>query len=158
MQGKTIDLSKSRLFWKTKNSLESVSFSLLQKPFENHLTHIDEFKRTAGKTDRVTNRTFFEREINLWLFLKKRMLIATRTLVRIKYIIKKKHKISKRFKVSADLFDFFKWLLVRMHTWTDSATFGAIEQHVLWIFFAFTVQCPGFTVLVLILASWRKKK
>ena len=40
-----------------------------------------------------------------------------------------------------------------MHTWTDSATFGAIEQHVLWIFFAFTVQCPGLTTFVFILAS-----
>ena len=40
-----------------------------------------------------------------------------------------------------------------MHTWTDSTTFGAIEQHVLWIFSAFTVQCPGFTMFVLVLAS-----
>ena len=40
-----------------------------------------------------------------------------------------------------------------MHTWTDSATFGAIEQHVLWIFYTFTVKCPGFTTFVLILAS-----
>ena len=40
-----------------------------------------------------------------------------------------------------------------MHTWTDSTTFGAIEQHVLWIFSAFTVKCPGFTLFVLVLAS-----
>ena len=40
-----------------------------------------------------------------------------------------------------------------MHTWTDCATFGAIDHHVLWIFFAFTAQCPGFTTLVFILAS-----
>ena len=40
-----------------------------------------------------------------------------------------------------------------MHTWTDFATFGAIEQHVIWIFSAFTGRCPGFTMFVLIPAS-----
>ena len=40
-----------------------------------------------------------------------------------------------------------------MHTWTDSATFGAIDHHVLWIFFAFTAPCQGFTTLVFIFAS-----
>ena len=40
-----------------------------------------------------------------------------------------------------------------MHTWTDFATFGAIDHHVLWILYTFTFQCPGFTMFVLILAS-----
>ena len=40
-----------------------------------------------------------------------------------------------------------------MHTRTDSAAFGAMEQHVLWIFSAFTGQCPEFTTFVFILAS-----
>ena len=40
-----------------------------------------------------------------------------------------------------------------MHTWTDSATFGAIDRHVNWFFFAFTVQYLEFTIFVLILAS-----
>ena len=36
---------------------------------------------------------------------------------------------------------------------TVAATFGAIGQHILWIFSAFTGQCPEFTMFVLILAS-----
>ena len=40
-----------------------------------------------------------------------------------------------------------------MLTWTDSTTFGAIEQHVLWICSAFTGQCPKYTTFVFILAS-----
>ena len=51
--------------------------------------------------------------------------------------------------VMGNLFHF----LSIMHTWTDSATFGAIDHHVLWIFFAFTGQCPEFTTFVFILAS-----
>ena len=71
------------------------------------MSYIDEFKRTAGKTDRVTNRTFSEREINLCDFLKeKNAHHYTIISKRIQYIIKKKHKISKRFKVYANLFDF----------------------------------------------------
>ena len=57
--------------------------------------------------------------------------------------------ITEFLNVMGNLFHF----LSIMHTWTDSATFGAIEQHVLWIFYAFTVKCPGFTMFVLILAS-----
>ena len=29
-----------------------------------------------------------------------------------------------------------------MHTWTDAATFGAIEQHVLWIFLHIHREIP----------------
>ena len=57
--------------------------------------------------------------------------------------------ITKFFNVMGNLFHF----LSIMHTWTDSATFGAIDHHVLWIFFAFTGQCPEFTTFVFILAS-----
>ena len=49
----------------------------------------------------------------------------------------------------ANLFHF----LSIIHTWTDCATSGAIDHHELWIFFAFTTQCPGFTIFVFILAS-----
>ena len=57
--------------------------------------------------------------------------------------------ITKFLNVMGNLFHF----LSIMHTWTDSATFGAIDRHVLWIFFAFTGQCPEFTTFVFILAS-----
>ena len=57
--------------------------------------------------------------------------------------------ITKFLNVMGNLFHF----LSIMHTWTDSATFGAIDHHVLWIFFAFTGQCPEFTTFVFILAS-----
>ena len=40
-----------------------------------------------------------------------------------------------------------------MYTWTDSATSGAYEQHGLWIIFAFTARCPGFTKVVGILTA-----
>ena len=51
--------------------------------------------------------------------------------------------------VMGNLFHF----LSIMHTWTDSATFGAIEQHEIWIFSAFTDRCPEFTILVFIFAT-----
>ena len=57
--------------------------------------------------------------------------------------------ITKFLNVMGNLFHF----LSIMHTWTDSATFGAIDRHVNWFFFAFTVQCLEFTIFVLILAS-----
>ena len=57
--------------------------------------------------------------------------------------------ITKFLNVMGNLFHF----LSIMHTWTDSAAFGAIDHHVLWIFFAFTGQCPEFTTFVFILAS-----
>ena len=73
-----------------------------------------------------------------------------------KYKHKKERKKSitcicyrKFFYVMVNLFHF----LSIMHTWTDCATFGAIDHHALWIFFAFTAQCPGFTMFVFILAS-----
>ena len=57
--------------------------------------------------------------------------------------------ITKFLNVMGNLFHF----LSIMHTWTDSAAFGAIDHHVLWIFFAFTGQCPEFTTVVFILTS-----
>ena len=57
--------------------------------------------------------------------------------------------ITKFVNVMGNLFHF----LSIMHTWTDFATFGAIDHHVLWIFFAFTAQCPEFTTFVFILTS-----
>ena len=57
--------------------------------------------------------------------------------------------VTKFYNVVGNLFHFFSI----MHTWTDCATFGAIDHHVLWIFFAFTTQCQGSTMFVFILAS-----
>ena len=57
--------------------------------------------------------------------------------------------ITKFLNVMGNLFHF----LSIMHTWTDSATFGAIEQHEIWIFSAFADRCPEFTIFVFIFAT-----
>ena len=89
------------------------------------------------------------------------MLITTRKLEReLNISLKRNTKFQNLFEIfflaAESKCKMFHFLSI-MHTWTDFATFGAIEQHVPWIFLAFTARCPGFTMFVLILASWRKK-
>lgn len=81
------------------------------------------------------------------------MLITTRKLVR-EFNIPLKRNTKFQNLLRFPLFYLIFLTITCAHAYlTDSATFGAIEQHELWNFFASTDQCPEFTEFVLVRAS-----
>ena len=81
------------------------------------------------------------------------MLITTRKLVR-EFNIPLKRNTKFQNLLRFPLFYLIFLTITFAHAYlTDSATFEAIEQDEVWIFFASTDQCPEFTAFVLVHAS-----